>query len=67
MWFFKNEDKMFGVEEDFKEIKIMRNPNFHVKIFKETPYDSSQRKYEINVYNVILDIIIGSLGKRFSK
>lgn len=64
---FENEDTTFRVKEDLKKFRIIRKPKFHDKIINETPYDSCQRKYEINVYNVTLDIIIGSLEKRLSK
>jgi len=40
---------------------------FHDKITNETPYDCYQRKYEINVYYVTMDTIIGSVEKRLSK
>ncbi|XP_025406711.1 uncharacterized protein LOC112680736 [Sipha flava] len=64
---FENEDTSFRVEDDFKEIRIRRNPKFHDEIINDTPYDCSKKKYEINVYNITLDTVIESLENRFSK
>jgi len=64
---FENKYTTFTVEEDLKEIRIIRKPKFHDEIINETPYDCSQRKYEINLYSVTLDTMTGSLKQIFLK
>lgn len=67
MIIFENKNTTFRAEADFKEIRIRRKSKFPEEICNDVSYNCSQKKYEIEVYNITLDTIIRSFESRFSK